>query len=63
MLKTLMRVLKILYLFDPNMDIWTDTDMIGFRIDPDTVPEKTMHMLNELGVEYNPFYSSLVMYI
>jgi hypothetical protein len=64
-----MKIIKILKILEPYMTdyqkeypFWTDHDILGFNIDPESIQKVHLEELEELGVYYSKEYESLIMF-
>ena len=64
-----MRILKILAILEPYMNdfqkeysFWTEHDILGFQVDPESISQEDMKKLEDLGVFYDKEYESLIMF-
>lgn len=64
-----MKMIKILKILEPYMTdyqkeypFWTDYDILGFNIDPESIQKVHLEELEELGVYYSKEYESLIMF-
>ena len=64
-----MKILKILAILEPYMDefqkeysFWTEHDILGFQVDPESISQEDLEKLEDLGVFYDQDYDSLIMF-
>ena len=65
-----MRLIQILKILEPYMDefqkeypLWAEHDIVGFKVDPESIQKCHLEELENLGVHFDSEYDSLVMYV